>query len=150
VVALQAQVIQTVEISTIAHATDDLEKVQGALNSLLPETLKVHQIFTRKYLEGHYGNPIVTFEARLTKSADVAEFTEHFLPMVPRNDRLRILRDIDLYSDEDGNLYFRINKQQAFLGQLQLGDEDPIRIRLKFSKLQGEVGDLMRKFLESE
>lgn len=101
-------------------------------------------------MDGHYGNPIATFEAKLTKPHDVTEFAEHFLQQLAKKERLKVVRDLDLHSDEDGNLFIRLDKQQAYLGAMELGDEDPIRVRLKFSKLKGEAKDLMRQILERE
>ena len=144
------QAIQTVEISTIAHATDDLEKVQTALTRLIPDTLKGRQLYTRRYLQGHYGNPIITFEARLTKPSEIDEFTTFFLSQLSNKDKLGIQRDLRLYSDADGNLYIRIDKQQTFRGIVQLGEEDPIRVRMKFTRFTGQATDLMIKYLESE
>jgi hypothetical protein len=144
------QTIQTVEISTIAHATDDLEKVQTALTRLIPDTLKGRQLFTRRYLQGHYGNPIITFEARLTKPSEIGAFTNFFLSQLSHKDKLVIQRDLRLYSDADGNLYIRIDKQQTFRGNIQLGEEDPIRVRMKFTRFTGQATDLMIKYLESE
>jgi hypothetical protein len=144
------QAIQTVEISTIAHATDDLDKVQTALTRLIPDTLKGRQLFTRRYLQGHYGNPIITFEARLTKSSEIDDFTTFFLSQLSNKDKLAIQRDLKLYSDADGNLYIRIDKQQTFRGIVQLGEEDPIRVRMKFTRFTGKATDLMIKYLESE
>jgi RNA binding exosome subunit len=147
---LEEGAIHSVEISTIAHATDDLEKVQTALNHMLPEALLGRQIFTRKYMEGHHGNQIVTFEGKLTKTNDVTLFTEHFLKQLSRNERLRVERNLDLHSDDEGNLFIRLDKQRAYLGTLELTDEDPIRVRLKFSKLKGKTQNLMRQVLEME
>jgi RNA binding exosome subunit len=144
------QTIHSVEISTIAHATDDLDKIQAALLGLLPEALKARQLFTRKYLQGHHGNPIVTFEARLTHPSDVEEFKVFFLSRLSKSERLSIRRDLDLHSDAEGNLYIRINKQQTFRGTVQLGEEDPIRVRMKFTRFAGRATDLMIKFLESD
>ena len=144
------QTIQTVEISTIAHATDDLDKVQTVLTRLIPDTLKGRQLFTRRYLQGHYGNPIITFEARLTKTSEIDEFTTFFLSQLSEKDKLAIQRDLRLYSDADGNLYIRIDKQQAFRGIVQLGEEDSIRVRMKFTRFTGQATNLMIKYLESE
>ncbi len=143
------QVVQSVEISTIAHATDDLEKVQAALGTILPDSLRERQLFTRKYMEGHHRNPIVTFDARLTKPSEVNEFVSYFLSQLSKSEKLLIERDLALYSDSDGNLYIRIDKQQAFRGTVELGDEDPIRVRLKFSRLSGQITELMKTVLES-
>jgi hypothetical protein len=139
-----------VQISTIAHATEDLDKIQAALRFILPESLKGREVFTRRYMQGHHGNPIVTFEAKLTKPQDVDQFTLHFTSQLAKNEKLLIERDLDAHSDDEGNLYVRLDKQQAFRGIVELGDEDPIRVRLKFSRLSGEARELMKKFLESD
>ena len=144
------QSIQTVEISTIAHATDDLDKVQQVLTRLIPDALKGRQLFTRRYMEGHYGNPIVTFEARLTKASEIDEFTTFFRSQLSNKDKLTIQRDLTLYSDADGNLYIRIDKQKTFRGIVQLGEEDSIRVRMKFTRFTGEATNLMIQYLESE
>ena len=141
--------IQSVELSTIAHATDDLDKVQTALNQLLPESQRGRQLFTRRYLEGHYNNPIVTFAAKLSDSSEIDEFTKFLLSHLSKNDKLSIERDLSLHSDEEGNLYLRIDKQQAFLGSVTLNDEDPIRVKLKFARFEGNASDLMLNCLES-
>ncbi|MGA2790796.1 MAG: RNA-binding domain-containing protein [Candidatus Bathyarchaeia archaeon] len=147
---MSVHAVQSVEISAIAHATDDLEKVQAALTTILPESLKGRQLFTRRYLEGYYRNPITTFEARLTKPADVEVFTSNFFRQLSKSEKLRIERDLALYSDPEGRLYIRIDKQRAFRGMIELGEEDPIRIRLKFNRLSGEVTQLMKMALEAE
>jgi len=101
---LSVHAVQSVEISAIAHATDNLEKIQAALTTIMPESLKGRQLFTRRYLEGHYRNPITTFEARLTKPADVEEFTSNFFRRLSKSEKLRIERDLALHSDPEGNL----------------------------------------------
>jgi len=147
VILKSGQAIQTVELSTIAHGTDDLDKVQTAVARLIPDRLKGRQLFTRQYLQGHYGNPIITFEARLTKQSEVDEFATFFLNQLSNKDKLTIQRDLRLCSDADGNLYIRIDKQQIFRGIVQLGEEDPIRVRMKFTRFTGQATDQMIKYL---
>ena len=143
------QPVQSVEVSTIAHATDDLEKIQTALTCLLPASLKGRQIFTRRYLQGHFGNPIVTFEARLSDTSDVEEFKGFFLKQLSSLDKGTLTRDLDRHSDSDGNLYIRIDKQKMFRGTVRLGQDDPIRVRLKFANFGGKSIQLMAEYLES-
>jgi len=143
-------VVQSVEISTIAHATDDPDKVQLALHNLLPESLRERQLFTRRYVEGHHGNPIVTFDARLTRPAEGEALAKHVISRLSRSERMLIVRDLALHVDDEGNLYVRVDKQQAFRRAVELSDEDPIRVRIKFNRLRGTVERLMRDFLESE
>jgi RNA binding exosome subunit len=141
--------IKSIQISTIAHATDDLDKVQLALNAILPDSMRQRQLFTRRYLEGHHRNPIVLFDARLTKSAETDELTTYLMTHIPSTERLIIERDLGLHSDGEGNLYLRIDKQRAFRGSIALGIEDPIRIRIKFSRLSGNPKKLMTQLLVS-
>lgn len=142
--------MESVEVSTIAHATDDLVKVETALRSVLPDELKQREIFTRRYLQGHYGNPIVTFDARLTRPAEVAQFVNHFIRRISKNERLLIERDLELHSDAEGNLFVRVDKQRALLGSVQLGGDDPIRVKMKFTRLKGDPRGLMKMVLELE
>jgi RNA binding exosome subunit len=142
------QLIQSVEISTIAHATDDLTKVEAALRFILPDSLRERELFTRRYVQGHYGNPIVTFDARLCRRSEVETFVESFVERLPRNDKLIILRDLDLHSDSEGNLYIRIDKQQALGCSIVVSDDDPIRVKMKFTRFKGKPIELMKKLLE--
>jgi RNA binding exosome subunit len=147
---LSTRPVQSVEISAIAHATDDLEKVQAALTTILPDSLKGRQLFTRRYLEGHYRNPITTFEAKLTKAEDTEEFTSNFFRQLSNSEKLRIERNLALHSDAEGNLYVRVDKQQALRGIIELGEDDPIRVRFKFNRLRGEATQLMKAALGAE
>ena len=142
------RIVQSVEISTIVHATEDQEKVQAALDAVFPPALR--KLFTRRYLEGHHGNPIVTINAKITKAADIKQFTQHFVPKLPRMEKLNLLRELNLLTDVGGNLFIRLDKQSAFQGLIQLAEHDPIRLKIKFSRLSGKTEVLVKKFLEYE
>lgn len=101
-------------------------------------------------MEGHHGNPIVTVNAKLTKLTDVKQFTNHFIPKLQHIERLKITRDLMLHSDTDGNLYIRVDKQTASQGTVQLSEDDPIRVKIKFNRLSGKTEELMKKFLETD
>ena len=142
------RIIQSVEISTIIHATEDPGKVQLAIDTILPSTLRT--LLTRRYLEGHHRNPIITVNVKLTKAGYITQFAEHFVSKLARIEKLRILKDLHLFTDTEGNLFIRIDKQSAFQGLLQLAEHDPIRVKIKFSRLRGRTEALMEKFLEGE
>jgi hypothetical protein len=143
-------VVDSVEISSIAHATEDPVKVETALRALLPDELKGREIFTKQFLQGHYTNPITTYEARLKRPAEVNAFVNNLIHKLPRIDRLRVERDLHLHSDSEGNLFIRVNKQRAFSGSIELGGDDPVRIKMKFTRLKGDTQELMKQLLESE
>lgn len=138
--------IQSAEISTIAHATEDPVKVESALRRLLQA---LNQQFTRNYLEGHHGNQIIKFNTRLTQS-NAVEFASRFIKQLSKNERNLILQNLTLHCDDEGNLYVRINKQKSFRGEVQLGDDDPIRIKIKFNRLIGDLQETITRFLELE
>jgi len=101
-------------------------------------------------LEGHHGNPIVTVNAKLTKAADIKIFTQHFVPKLPHSEKLIILRNLNLLTDSEGNLFIRVDKQSAFQELMQLTEHDPIRVKIKFSRFSGKTEVLVKKFLEVE
>jgi RNA binding exosome subunit len=117
---------------------------------LLPESLQGREVFTRRYLQGHYGNPIATFEAHLSDPALIEDFKAFLLKQLPKVERLTIVKELERHIDSDGNLYIRIDKQKMFRGVAQLGQDDPIRIRMKFVKFAGKATTLMTEYLESE
>jgi len=143
---LRQETIQSVEISTIAHATEDPNKVILALQILLQD---IPQQFTRHYLEGHHGNPIVKLEARMT-SEYASQFASSLMGRLSKSERLIILRDLQLHSDEDGNLYIRVDKQRLLQKTLQIAEDDPVRVKIKFNKLAGDCKKNMCSFLESD
>lgn len=136
--------IHSIEISTIAHATEDHAKVENALRRLLNES---NQAFTRTYLEGHHGNQIIKFNARLTRG-NAVKFATHFIEQLSKLDRRSVLANLSLHCDADGNLYLRIDKQKSLGGEVKIGDDDPIRIKIKFNRFNGELFKTFRNFLE--
>lgn len=142
---MRQEPIQSVELSTIAHATEDPIKVGKALQNLLQD---IHQQFTRHYLEGHHGNPIVKIEAKLTDE-NASQFACSLVRKLSKSERLILLRDLKLHSD-DGNLYIRVDKQRLLQGALQIAKDDPIRVKIKFNRLIGDCKKSMMLFLESD
>lgn len=143
---MRQEPIQSVELSTIAHATEDPSKVDKALQNLL---LGIYQPFTRRYLEGHHGNPIVKIEAKLTFE-NAGQFAHSLVSKLSKSERLKILRDLQLHSDDDGNLYIRVDKQRLLQGDFQIAEDDPIRVKIKFNRLMGDCKKSMMTFLESD
>jgi len=143
---LRQEPIQSVELSTIAHATEDPNKVDKALQNLLQD---IHQQFARHYLEGHHGNPIVKIEAKLTDE-NASQLAYSLVRKLSKSERLTLLRNLQLHSDGDGNLYIRLDKQRLLQGTLQIAEDDPIRVKIKFNRLTGDCKKSMMLFLESD
>jgi len=63
--------IQRIEITAIKHATEDPDKIEESLKSLLPGEFKSKVVYEKIASTGHYGNPITYY--RLVLQGDEAE-----------------------------------------------------------------------------
>ncbi len=116
--------IRRIEARTYWHATEEEERVAAALVFAVPEG-----VTSREALEGHFGNPLARLTRRVEKRPGIRAVWEHWSAAgIPA----AIARDLEARVDEDGVLHFRLDKQAAYLGRLELAkDSDPIDVRLK-------------------
>ena len=66
-----------VDVRFCAHATEDLDKVMEAVQNIFPSDRIEDITFNRSNLEGHYGNPITFFEARIKDKETVRALVEN-------------------------------------------------------------------------
>jgi RNA binding exosome subunit len=125
--------IAYVDIRFCAHATEDMEKVIEAVNNVLPSEHMEDIMFTESNLEGHYGNPITMFEARIKDKKTINALVENLSSNLTSLDKEELGRMIQRYV-ENGSLYLRFDKQAAFQGKIKRATSDPIRIRIRFRK----------------
>lgn len=125
--------IACVDISFFTHATEDENKVTGAVRHLLPAAQVENIVFNKSSLRGHHGNPITLYEAKIKEKEIVRAVVENLSSGLSPLDKESLLREVELHV-EKGNLYLRFDKQAAFQGQFKLGVSDPIRVRLRFKK----------------
>ncbi len=134
-------------VTAHAHATEDEQRVLSALKILLPSA----EIRLTK-LTGHYGNPIVGFEAAVERRKDVRELWQRVAAKL-RTGELETLRNIARERiDETCHLYMRFDKQLAYGGELVLTDSgDAMHLRLKVAafpaKREVAIG-LVEKFIK--
>ncbi len=136
--------ISNAELSAIAHATESIEKVTFALKNVLPSDLRGKIIFKQEHTTGHHGNPIATLRATLTSQGDIRQLIAKIASRISSLDRTSLTDELDRFVDEEGTLYLRFDKQEAYLGDLHLKQKDAIRIRVKFHG-NGRKLDAMRK-----
>ncbi|MDW8045141.1 MAG: RNA-binding domain-containing protein [Nitrososphaerota archaeon] len=137
--------ISSIEISFIVHATEDEEKV---LESIVKRLSIPREIFKVRRMEGHFGNPIQFYHARLTGN-EADRFAERLFPSLDDIDKDLMRIELKKYIDEHGNLYLRIDKQTFFdeKGKLRLSQEDAVRIKLKFKEKQSL--NFLNKYLKN-
>lgn len=125
--------IAYVDIRFFAHATEDLEKVVEAVHNVLPSDHVEDVEFKRSKVEGHYGNPITLFEAKIKDKETVRTLVENLSSRLSSLDKEELGREINRYV-EKGSLYLRLDKQAALQGKIKFVTADPIRIRIRFRK----------------
>jgi RNA binding exosome subunit len=133
--------IERVEVTAIAHATEDPEKVLEAIANLLGlEDLGDVEATTVK---GHHGNPITYLKLTL-KGKKAKEAFENLINMMDDLEFELLLRSVEERS-ERSKLYLRFDKQRAYLGEARLsGGSDVVRFVVVF---KGKVTpDIIKRF----
>src|SRR5512143_1316051 len=107
--------IAYIDIRVFQHATENSEKVQTAVKNLLTEELAENLIFQKTTLEGHHGNPITLFTARLTDKKHMPQALKKIADNLSSIDKEELYREINQHI-EKCNLYLRLDKQPALIG----------------------------------
>lgn len=139
--------LSEVVISTHCHATEDLEKVRRALVNVLPPELRSAVKLHTEILHGYYGNPIVKLETRI-KGDDAHMVIRYILSLISDGDQRYLLNSLNMrYDAKDNELFIRLDKQEAYLGNIVLYEgNDSIKITVSFSMTRSV--DAVREFLE--
>lgn len=123
--------IAYIDVSFFAHATEDLDKTVKAVQNLMPKEYVEKVIFKRTKLKGEYGNPITFFKTRI----DANEISKALLSYISSNlstiDKDYLSQNLTKHLNK-GNLYLRLDKQEASKGKVKLCSSDPIRLRIHF------------------
>jgi hypothetical protein len=119
---------KSAKVSTLAHATEDEQKIIVALRVLLSKDIEIK----RTKLKGHYGNPIVSFEALIEQKKPLHELWQRLVEKLRASELEKIGEIVDDRMDESCHLYLRFDKQQAYAGELTLTDSgDAIHLTSK-------------------
>lgn len=118
------------EVSFIVHATEREELITSMFHERLG--IPIERFHVRQY-EGHYGNPIALFKARIDR-ADADRFAILLFSLLGDEARNQFLPDLARHLDDKGVLYLRIDRGSFAVGKVAIGEESPIRIRMKAAK----------------
>ena len=125
--------IEYIDIRVFAHATEDQTKVEAATKNILPAFLREGILFKKTSLTGHHSNPIVMIETRFKDRKLLPEAMQKFGANLSSLDKEQLSQDLHLHLDK-GNLYLRFDKQAAYQGILKLTQNDPIHVKIHFTK----------------
>jgi RNA binding exosome subunit len=118
--------IQSVEITYLIHATEDQQKVEGAIAKVL--AIKAQPVVER--LEGHFGNEILSVRLHLVGEEANLAF-QVVVARLPEELKAGLLENIGAYLDEHSAFFLRLDKQQLVAGTLALGSGDSVRLKVK-------------------
>jgi len=111
---------KSARVSAFAHATEDEQKVIAALRFFLSSDVEIKST----KLKGHYGNPIVSFEASIGQKKTLHELWQRMVEKLRAGELEKIGEIVDDRTDESCHLYLRFDKQRACAGELALTDSD--------------------------
>jgi hypothetical protein len=133
-------------VRVFVHATEDLEKVLEAVRNILPTESADIVTFKKSALSGHHGNPITLFEGRIKNKKVARMFLEKLASSLNMIDKETLNSEISQHV-EGGNLYIRLDKQSAYMGEFRFGSADTIHVRMHFRKPSTEeVMNICRNF----
>jgi len=115
-----------VDLRAFCYATEDDKRVEDALRTLLPEECEVQ----RAESEGHHGDRIVVFSARVENADDVRAVLDQ-LGELPDDGQDRLVSELDERVTENTELFLTLDKQAAFNGRIQLGDGIKFRAKVE-------------------
>jgi hypothetical protein len=121
--------IERINVNAVVYSTEDMEKVGEAIATLFPFEFEIEVTDAT----GHYGNPLKFLEVKLTKKREIQEFLKYLLSSLSEEDIQYLLETLEDRVDEEGVLHLRIDKQRAYLGELQIvegGDAIVVRIKI--------------------
>jgi RNA binding exosome subunit len=125
--------ISYVEISLFAHATEDPKKALKAARNIFPEQYISDVSFTRENLWGHHKNPIILFRTLIKRGRIINAFMENLFEELEATERESLSLDFKRCMDGEKTLYLRLDKQKAFLGEIELGHSDPIHVKINLT-----------------
>ncbi len=127
--------INSIILSSIAHATEDEDKVLEAMAYFLPEDIDEDDLDIETVeSEGCFGNPIYIHKITIDKNKTAKKVFKHIMRLIKSNEKNinKLKNDIDTRI-EKSKIYLRFDKQRAYLEECKLVDgDDVVRIIINF------------------
>ena len=125
--------ISKIEARAYARATEILERVETAVLNLFPELMRPLISMKISSAEGQSGDVISIVSSELEGKENCQTTFNFVLSKMKRESQRALRRSIDLRLDNDCVLFLRIDKQAAYLGEVELTDKsDVISVRFHF------------------
>ena len=134
---IPVNLVREVEISAFSHATEDEDKVEKAMKNLLPEENRDLWL-NRKTLKGYHGDPITIVTGKISTKKGATGVLRRVMQELSSLDQQRLLDELEERLDDGGNLYIRLDKQNAYLVKVRLLETDPVKMKFRFRLPHGK------------
>ncbi len=135
--SVPVNLVREVEVSALSHATEDEDKVEKAMKNLLPEENRDLWL-TRRTLKGYHGDPITIVAGKIRTMKGATGVLRRVVQELSSLDQQRLLDELEERLDEGGNLYIRLDKQNAYLGKVLLLETDPVKMKFRLRLPHGK------------
>lgn len=127
-------VFHYVHLRAFAHETEEPARVHAALRQAAQDDVQIQET----YADGSHGNRIVLLDAEVKSAAGAKRLFGALLRDDPRgfDEVAGTLRE---RLDENLNIHFRLDKQEAYLGRVALArGDDAITVRAKIRSFESK------------
>jgi RNA binding exosome subunit len=139
--------VERIVVSAMVHSTENREKVAEAMATLFPFEFEIVS-FPAK---GHFGNPIEYLEVEITKRKQIKDFWNYFMELLGEQ-KIFVLNTIENRIDDEGFFYIRVDKQKAYLGEVELtegGDAIVVKAKLvTYPRRKEKLVEFARELVE--
>ncbi|MBE6493435.1 MAG: exosome protein [Methanosphaera stadtmanae] len=121
--------IHNISYRTFVYGTEDEGKVNEAINFLFPTSLPEKTI-----TKDHFDNDILILSDKISKKRTTRDIAQFLNDNLSYEDKEIIKNELSRRMDEQGNLFLRFDKQEAFDEKLKLTySGDAIHVRIKIA-----------------
>lgn len=132
--------IHYINLRVIAHSTEDLSRVRGALDFFLRNATGMSdndvtdELVEVTDIEGHYGNPSVMLSSQISRKSDSVKLARFIRANMSPEDVENLRSEMPDRLDDDQLFHMRFDKQAAFMGKLALSSSsDAITVKVKIA-----------------
>jgi len=130
------KIVSRIELETFCHATEVEDRVIQAILNIIPPNLHedILKSMSIQALLGHYRNPIKVIRVKVLEKEKAQEIAKFILKRMPPLQFDILKNSLDQRIGKSSTLFFRLNKQDAYLNKISLSDssDDVIKIKLGF------------------
>lgn len=119
--------IHNISYRVFVYGTENEEKVKETIKALFPYSNPHKEV-----IEGYFKNLVLVLSDKIEKRREIKDFMKLLKNLKP-SAKKRILNELDMKIDSNGNLFLRFDKQLAYLDNLKIiehGDAVHVKINI--------------------